>query len=114
MLLRKGRDLRTTRFQSRGLLRIDREREREREREIKSLLKMDTGRLICKERMDGGVVQLEAVYHQKRPMIRRVRLLGERTLSDASATGRTMKGHLTTASHGDLRCCIKSALNRAI
>ena len=68
---------------------------------------MDKGRLICKERMDGGVVQLEAVLHQKRPMIRRVRLLGERTLSDAPATGRTMKGHLTAASHGDLRCCVK-------
>ena len=103
MLKRKGRDLRTTTFQSRGLLRIDRERERE----IKSLLEMDKGRLICKERMDGGVVQLEAVLHQKRPMIRRVRLLGERTLSDAPATGRTMKGHLTAASHGDLRCCVK-------
>ena len=32
----------------------------------------------------------------------------ERTLSDAPATGRTMKGHLTAASHGDLRCCVKS------
>ena len=31
----------------------------------------------------------------------------ERTLSDAPATGRTMKGHLTAASHGDLRCCVK-------
>ena len=31
----------------------------------------------------------------------------ERTLGDAPATGRTMKGHLTVASHGDLRCCVK-------
>ena len=28
------------------------------------------------------------------------------TLSDAPATGRTMKGHLTAASHGDMSCCI--------
>ena len=63
--------------------------------------------MIRRERILGNKVYLDGkicIYWNTNKLAQKKR---ERTLSDAPATGRTMKGHLTVASHGDLRCCVK-------
>ena len=63
--------------------------------------------MIRRERILGNKVYLDGkicIYWNTNKLAQKKR---ERTLSDAPATARTMKGHLTAASHGDLRCCVK-------